>query len=237
MAVNFAGLQFDGADVMNDDILGIAAGEMIPAWHAYPSTFSAPAKQTPRDQNSQADPLKCCDHCAPDRSADHQYGTHSRPENTCPISPPPAPHRPQSSNPPPFSLCPTPQANENWNQNSIPKINTLDRWASTLLWNGIKPLSYLSHLIIVWSCGHYYKIQGWTHVGHMVNTLISFHLIHNAAYTCLSFYLLCIAVQCLTCNACRTFQNYLHKNSMECLTDNTCSLFSIYSLSNSILVL
>jgi len=36
-----------------------------------------------------------------------------------------------------------------------------------VLWNGIKPLSYLLHLIIVWSCGHYYKVQGWTHVGHM----------------------------------------------------------------------
>ena len=29
-----------------------------------------------------------------------------------------------------------------------------------VLWNGIKPLSYLLHLIIVWSCGHYYKVQG-----------------------------------------------------------------------------
>ena len=64
-----------------------------------------------------------------------------------------------------------------------------------VLWNGIKPLSYLLHLIIVWSCGHYYKVQEWTHIGHIVNTLISFHLIHNAAYTCLSFYLLSLQAQ------------------------------------------
>jgi len=68
------------------------------------------------------------------------------------------------------------------------------------LWNSL--LSNLLHLIIVWSCGHYYKVQGWTHVGHMVNTLISFHLIHNATYTYLSFYLLCIAVQCLMVTTC-----------------------------------
>jgi len=78
-------------------------------------------------------------------------------------------------------------------------IQKLNRW---LLWNDIKPLSYLLHLIIVWSCGHYYKVQGWTHVGHMVNTLISFHSIHNATYTCLSFYLLCITVQSLIATIC-----------------------------------
>jgi len=65
----------------------------------------------------------------------------------------------------------------------------------SLLWNS--PLSNLLHLIIVWSCGYYYKVQGWTHVEHMVNTSISFHLIYNAAYTCLSFDLLCIAAQCV----------------------------------------
>jgi len=109
--------------------------------------------------------------------------------------------------------------------------------AMRVLWNSL--LSNLLHLIIVWSCGHYYKVPGWTHVGHMVNTMLHTHvfhftycaLLHNASW------LLHVAVQCLTYNTCRTFQNYLHKDSMECLTDNTCSLFSIYSLSSSILVL
>ena len=38
-----------------------------------------------------------------------------------------------------------------------------------------------------------------------------------------------IAVQCLTHNTCRTFWNYLHKDSIECLIANTCSPISIYS--------
>ena len=38
-----------------------------------------------------------------------------------------------------------------------------------------------------------------------------------------------VAVQRLTYNACRTFWNYLHKDSMECLIGNTCSPTSIYS--------
>jgi len=40
---------------------------------------------------------------------------------------------------------------------------------------------------------------------------------------------LSIAAQCLTYNACRTFWNYLYKNSMECLIANICSPTSIYS--------
>ena len=120
------------------------------------------------------------------------FKSHSSPSNHCLLSGPCYTY--------PLSTPPTP----------CPHLHSTVDVSSTchitpslpMLWNGIKPLSYLLHLIIVWSCGHYYKVQGWTHVGHMVNTLISFHLIPNAAYICLSFYLLYIAAQCLMVTTC-----------------------------------
>jgi len=58
------------------------------------------------------------------------------------------------------------------------------------------------------------------------------HMIRSQSHSALllnASWLLYVAVQDLTYNACRTFWNYLHKDSMECLIANTYSPTSIYS--------
>ena len=49
-------------------------------------------------------------------------------------------------------------------------------------------LKDIFHLIGIWSCGHYYKVQGWTHGKHMPDTCLP-HVVHM--YYCA---LLCNAV-------------------------------------------
>ena len=58
------------------------------------------------------------------------------------------------------------------------------------------------------------------------------HMICSQSHSVLlrnALWLTHVAVQRLTYNACRTFWNYLHKDSTECLIANTCSPTSIYS--------
>jgi len=64
----------------------------------------------------------------------------------------------------------------------------------------------------------------------------SHHVLHHmicsqshSALLCNALWLTHVAAQRLTYNACRTFWNYLYKDSMECLIANTCSSTSIYS--------
>ena len=38
-------------------------------------------------------------------------------------------------------------------------------------------LKDIFHLIGIWSCGHYYKVQGWTHGKHMPDTCLP-HVVH-----------------------------------------------------------
>ena len=53
------------------------------------------------------------------------------------------------------------------------------------------------HLIGIWTCGHYYKVQGWAHGKHMPDTCLP-HVVHiyycallcNAVCTALSIVLL-----------------------------------------------
>jgi len=64
----------------------------------------------------------------------------------------------------------------------------------------------------------------------MIHLFLFFHLFTSCAPShdpqSVSF---SIAAQRLTYNACRTFWNYLYKDSTECLIANTCSPTSIYS--------
>ena len=58
-------------------------------------------------------------------------------------------------------------------------------------------LNDIFHLIGIWSCGHYYKVQGWTHGKHMSDTCLP-HIVHmyygallcNAVCTAFSIVLL-----------------------------------------------
>ena len=49
-------------------------------------------------------------------------------------------------------------------------------------------LKDIFHLISIWSCGHYYKVQGWTHDKYMPDTCLP-HVVHMYYYA-----LLCNAV-------------------------------------------
>jgi len=79
-----------------------------------------------------------------------------------------------------------------------------------VLWNDIKPLSYL---FILSSHKIHHMIRSQSH----------------SALLCNVSWLPHVAAQRLTYNTCRTFWNYLHKDSMECPTTYTCSPISIYS--------
>ncbi|KAG6842729.1 hypothetical protein H0H87_010813, partial [Tephrocybe sp. NHM501043] len=45
-SVNFAGLQFDGKDVLNRDVLGVATVSAVPAWHLFATPVTWSGKET-----------------------------------------------------------------------------------------------------------------------------------------------------------------------------------------------
>ena len=94
------------------------------------------------------------------------------------------------------------------------------------------------HLIGIWSCGHYYKVQGWTHGKHMPDTCLP-HVVHmyyctllcNAVCTAFSIVLLIsfhftYSAFHLTCQSCIPFTNLCH----------SCLLIIVISLTHCIYI-
>ena len=94
-----------------------------------------------------------------------------------------------------------------------------DQISGHLIFFLILSLMDIFHLITIWSCGHQYKIQGWTHVKYMST------ICHPRA-------LLCIAVQCFMIKHMQNILEYLIQFSMELSHGYHMYIVSIYDSSS-----
>lgn len=106
---NFAGLQFDGEDVMDDDVFGVSAGATVPTWRAFaaPATNSYPAARTQKEDRRH-DPTRRPE--KRDRDApENPHMTRARGNVPGPSNaPPPPPPENQHGRPPPTGFDPPP---------------------------------------------------------------------------------------------------------------------------------